>query len=134
MIDVASLRAVAPGLSERFGLKLVLLFGSQVGGRVHAQSDVDLGVMSDHPLRPKELAEIIFYLTQALKLPDIEVTDLKTLPPLMLKNIAEESILLYEGELDLYDRFKIYGYKRHMEAGPLYRARARELKQFLAKT
>jgi len=120
-------------MADSFRLNLLVLFGSQVSGRIHPQSDIDIGVMSDHRLRPKELGEISFHLTQMLKLPAIEVADLKTLPPLVLKNIAEQSILLYENEPSLYDRFKIYGFKRHMEAAPLYQARSLELAEFLTQ-
>src|SRR3989344_3169992 len=133
MIDVQPLRGIAGQIADQFRLDLVVLFGSQAGGVTHPQSDTDIGVMSDHRLRPKELAEIGFQLTQVLKLPDIEVADLKTLPPLVLKNLAEQSVLLYERELNLYDRFKIYGLKRHMEAAPLYQARSAELKKFLTR-
>ena len=131
MVDVQLFKQVAEKIAARFQLSLLVLFGSQASGITHPRSDIDIGVMSDHRLRPRELAEISFQLTQILKLPDIEVADLKTLPPLMLKNIAEQSILLYENEPNLYDRFNIYGLKRHMEAKPLYQTRSLELEKFL---
>ena len=134
VIDVQLLKPAAEKIAEQFRLSLLVLFGSQAGGVTHPKSDMDIGVMSDHRLRPRELAEIGFQLTQSLKLPDIEVADLKTLPPLVLKNIAEQSLLLYESEPNLYDRFKIYGLKRHMEAAPLYRARTAELEKFLNRS
>ena len=132
MIDSELLKKVVKKVSAQFHFNLVVLFGSQVDGNTHAQSDIDIGVMSDHVLRPKELAQIGFELSQAAKLSNVEVSDLKMLPPLVLKSIAEQSVLLYESAINLYDRFVIYGLKRHMEAAPLYRARALELKKFLA--
>jgi len=133
MVNVQQFKRVAATIADQFRLDLVVLFGSQAGGITHPGSDVDIGVMSDRRLHPRELAEIGFQLTQILKTPNIEVADLKTLPPLVLKNLAEQSVLLYEREPNLYDRFKIYGLKRHMEAAPLYQARAVELKRFLTR-
>lgn len=125
-------------LSEKFkelavknGLVLGVLFGSQATGKIHSQSDIDVGFIADRRLRLREIAEIQENLMVATGYGNIEMVDLKNVPPLLLKQIADEGILLYEKESGDFDRLKIYGIKLYMEAKPLYQARALELKTFL---
>ncbi|MEK7586801.1 MAG: nucleotidyltransferase domain-containing protein [Patescibacteria group bacterium] len=118
-------------LAVKNGLILGVLFGSQATGKTHSQSDIDVGFVADRRLGLREIAEIQENLMVATGYGNIEMVDLKNVPPLLLKYVAEEGILLYEKEVGDFDRLKIYGIKLYMEAQPLYRARSLELKRFL---
>lgn len=121
-------------LSRIHRLSLVLLFGSQVSGKVHRESDVDLAFLAERPLGPREVGELAFAFSHGLGIKAIDMLDLKTAPPLLLKQIAVGSILLYESEPSLFARFKIYALKRYMEAHPLLKLREAALKKFLQTT
>ena len=118
-------------LAVKNGIVLGVLFGSQATGRTHSQSDVDVGFIAQQKLGLMDIAKIQEALMVSTSYDMIELVDLKNAPPLLLKSVAEEGILLYEKELGDFDRLKIYGIKLYMEAQPLYQARALELKQSL---
>jgi len=115
-------------LGEKHELDLVLLFGSQASGKTHAQSDVDIAIHGARRFRPMELAQIQFDFSSALKIELIEIADLKSATPLLMKEIADNSILLYEKEANLYDELKIYFLRRYFEARPLLKMREEQLK------
>lgn len=118
-------------LAKTQNLSLVVLFGSQASGKTHKQSDVDIAFLARRPLGPRETGELAFEFSQALGIKDVDVLDLKTAPPLLLKQIAVGSRLLYESEPSLFARFKIYALKRYMEAHSLLKLREASLKKFL---
>ena len=79
------------------------------------------------------IARMQSIFTQKLKLKNLEMVDLKTAPPLLLKKVATESILLYEKEPSLFADFKIYALKYFMEAKKLLDLRKLSLDRFLQK-
>lgn len=118
-------------LGRAHRLSLVVLFGSQASGKVYKQSDVDIAFLAERPLGPREIGELALAFSRALGMNDVDLLDLKTAPPLLLKQIAIGSRLLYESEPSLFARFKIYGLKRYMEARSLLKLREASLEKFL---
>lgn len=133
-IDIAAIKDKIRPLAEKYHLKLVVLFGSEARNKTHPQSDVDFGFLADRRLSLKDIAKMQFDFSGILKIGNLEMHDLSNAPPLLLKNIATESILLYEGENSLFNRFKIYGIKIYMEARPLLKLREAALNKFLEET
>lgn len=125
------LKQKMPDLAAKYRLDLVVLFGSQAKGTTHAQSDVDIAFHADFNMRPIEIADMQFDFSQTLGLKDIELIDLKDAPPLLLKQIAAHSILLYEKERFFFGNFKIYANKLYMEAQPLLKLRQKQFNHFL---
>jgi hypothetical protein len=80
-----------------------------------------------------EIAGMHMAFSQKLKLKNLELVDLKTAPPLLLKQATEKSVLLYEKEPLLFANFKIYALKRFMEAKKLFDLRNSSLNKFLQK-
>lgn len=120
-------------LAKKHELDLVLLFGSQASGKIHAQSDVDIAIHGTKRFRPMELAQIQFDFSSALKIEQIEITDLKSATPLLMKEIADNSILLYERDENSYDELKLYFLRRHHDALPLLRMRTAQMNTSLQK-
>jgi len=118
-------------LAPKYHLSLVVLFGSQVNNKTHPQSDVDLAFLSREQLRPSDIAKLNFEFSSRLGVKDLELVDLKNAPPLLLKQIAKKSILLYEEEPSLFANFRIYALKRFMEAKKLLDLRELSLNKFL---
>ncbi|OIP80134.1 MAG: hypothetical protein AUK20_01645 [Parcubacteria group bacterium CG2_30_45_37] len=119
-------------LAEKHGLVLVALFGSVAKGKTHKQSDVDLAILAERRLRPMELAEMQFDFSQNLGVKNLELADMKSASPLLLKQVAQNAKLLYEKEPSAFARFKIYGYKSYMEAKSLLSLRKLQLDKFLS--
>lgn len=118
-------------LAKKHGLDLVLLFGSQASGKTHASSDIDVAVYGQRAFRPIELAKMQYDFSKLLRFEDVELVDIKSASPLLLRELYQNSILLYQADAKLYDEMKIYFFKRYIEAKPLIRLRARQLEASL---
>lgn len=124
-------RARVSTIAEKYRLSLVLLFGSQASGKTHKQSDIDIAVLSEKELSLREMGELTLVFVQALKTNDIDLVDLKTAPPLLLKQVAANAVLLYESKPLVFSTFRVYALKRYMEARPLFKLREEALSRFL---
>ena len=134
MIDTDKIKPQIKKLAQKYGLSLVVLFGSQVTGRTHKESDVDFAFTADKYISPRETAEIIFDFTRCLKIgANIELVNLKNASPLLLKQIAMNSLLMHEKEPHAYNLFKIYAIKKYMEDSKLLKLRNLSLNKFLQK-
>lgn len=131
--NVTEMKLAVKKIAEENDLSLVLLFGSQARGKTHKGSDFDFGVMAQKRFVPREIALLSFVFSQALKIKDetIEILDLKSAPPLLLKEISKDAVLLYEKEPLLFARFKVYALKRYFEARPLLELRRLALNRSL---
>jgi len=132
MKDIEIIKEKAKKLAEKYGLSLVVLFGSQVSGRTHPMSDYDFGFISEKEKELEEKLKIAYEFSQDLKLGEIDFVDLKNVSPLFMKCVADESVLLYEKGDAVYDRFKIYAFKLYVEAKRLFEMKEESLKLFLA--
>lgn len=131
VLDIVGLKYGIKKIAEANGLSLVMLFGSHARGRTHSKSDVDFAVMGQKPLSLKELADLTFLFSQLVKLKDVELVDLKSAPPLLLKQLSNEGILLFEKEPFIFLKFRIYALKRYFESRPLLELRRLSLAKFL---
>lgn len=129
--DIRKSEEIVKKLAEKYRLDLVLLFGSQAKGKTHALSDTDIAFRCESPMRPLEIAKMQMDFSLIFGTKDLEMVDLRGASPLLLKQIAENSLLLYEKENSAYARFKMYAYKLYMEAKPLLELRRSQLNNFL---
>lgn len=133
MIKIEKIKSLVKPLAKKYQLSLVVLFGSQVTGKTHAKSDVDFGFISEKKMSLNEIAKMQLEFSQKLKIKDLEFTDLKNVSPFLMKQVSEESILLYEKERSVFNLFKIYAFKLFVEAKPLLELREKSLNKFLKK-
>ncbi|MCX6731644.1 MAG: nucleotidyltransferase domain-containing protein, partial [Candidatus Parcubacteria bacterium] len=120
-------------LAEKYHLSLVVLFGSQAKGKTHSQSDVDLAFSAEEPMSPADLAKMQTDFSENLKIKDLEMVGLNNAHPFLMKQVAQNSIVLYEKERSLFAEFKIYAFKRFVEAKNLLDLRKLSLNRFLQK-
>lgn len=120
-------------LAEKYGITLLILFGSQATGKTHADSDADLAFVSKRKLGPREIAECAFNLSSLVEFSQIELIDIRHASPLLLKNIAMAGIVVYEAEPQTFARFRIYAIKCFMEAQTILSLRTTSLNAFLSK-
>jgi predicted nucleotidyltransferase len=102
-------------IARRYGITLVLQFGSSVTGKTHARSDIDLAIQREGaPLSFREHAELVHELQALFPNHEVDLALLNRADPLFLKKITEACRLLYGDPRDL-QRLKIYAFKRYQD-------------------
>jgi predicted nucleotidyltransferase len=117
-------------IAEKYGLDMVVLFGSQATGRTHSKSDVDIGFTAPEHLELKTRFEIETLISKVLGRDDVELVDLQRISPVMKKIVADEGVVLYEREPGMFELFCIYAFKLFVETKPLRDLRYQSLKNF----
>ena len=102
-------------VARRYGITLILQFGSSITGKTHGRSDVDLAVQRDGPpLSFAEHAELSHELQAFFPNQEIDLAVLNRADPLFLKKITEACHLLYGSQGD-FQRLKICAFKRYQD-------------------
>lgn len=125
-------QALAGGIAEiaqKHGLALVVLFGSQANGFTHTESDVDIAYFSDRKLSFEEETTLNSDLIPVFKNDKISLVNIKKAPPLLLKQIATNAIVLYEKNPHLFTEIFLYALRTYEEAKPLFELREHYLKR-----
>jgi len=132
-LNIPEIKSEIKKLAPKYRLSLVLLFGSQASGKTHSKSDVDIAYLTEKEMRPIEEARMALEFSEKLKInvKDLEIVNLKEAIPFLLRQIADKSVLLYEKEPLIFANFKIYAFKRFMEAQKLFKLKEKSLNKFL---
>jgi len=132
-LNIPKIKLAIKKLAPKYQLSLVLLFGSQATGKTHFGSDADIAYLAEKRTRPIKEARMALEFSKKLKINarDLELVNLKEAPPFLLRQIADKSILLYEKEALIFANFKIYAFKRFMEAQKLFKLKEKSLNKFL---
>ncbi len=117
-------------IAKKFGFTLVVLFGSQVRGKTHRTSDVDIGFLSDKTMSLREIADIEFEMAQKLSIPTIELVHLGGMASLFLRQVTNEGIVLYEDKPGAFTSFASYVFRRFIEEKPLRNFKEQSLRVF----
>lgn len=118
--------------AEQFQLDLVVLFGSAVRGLTHSESDVDVAVRTRAwPRDLKWWCRMSEAVEEALEVPELDVVLLNHASPLLMVNVADEGIPLYEREPDEFLKFQSYARRRHEDNWKFYATRDRLLREWL---
>lgn len=101
--------------ARRHGIRLVVQFGSTVGGTRHPFSDVDIAVQFDHP---DESLEMLIEVSEEFQklMPDqtIDLAVLNRADPLFLKQVMDRCCLLFGRSQDLA-RLRMYAFKYYQD-------------------
>jgi predicted nucleotidyltransferase len=117
--------------ADAYGIRLALLFGSAVSGRMHAGSDVDVAILLQNPdLPPGRYAELYHELQHALPDRDLDLALLNRADPLFLKKITESCRLLYGDVRDL-QKLKILAFRRYQDHRRFLRLEREYVQRFI---
>jgi predicted nucleotidyltransferase len=104
-IPMRAIRAVVQQIAEKFQPEKIILFGSYAYGRPKPESDVDLLVVMDTPLRNREQAAQIaraidyhFGLDLIVRTPQ-QLAERIALGDFFLREVTEKGRVLYSGTL-----------------------------------
>lgn len=112
-------------IAKRFGLTLVLAFGSQVLGRARPDSDLDIAVLAESgsAVAGSTKIDLLGALARAFPGKEIDLVVLNRADPLLLKQIAAHCRLLY-GSRRRAQEFCLYAVSRYQDFAPQLRAEA----------
>lgn len=103
-------KAQLESVAKRYGLRLIVLFGSQVTGRTHPESDVDVAVWLTRSLSASRRTRLWMELSDAFRA-EIDLTVLNHAEPLLLSHVARKGQLLYENKRWAWQEFKGYAFR-----------------------
>lgn len=102
-------------VARRHGIRLLLRFGSSVTGRLHAGSDVDLGVLFDRvPDSFTALSECLADLQTLVADREVDLVVLNHADPLLLKQVMDHCELVSGSPAQL-ETLKLYAFKRYQD-------------------
>ncbi len=109
-------RAALEALCSEYDLDLLILFGSQVTGATHSESDTDVGMVR----RPGRLAADHFLdmqarLSQILHKRDVDLVDLGRVSGLLRHIACERGILLYQSASGTFARFRVQAWNQYQD-------------------
>lgn len=131
MIDLDKIKTQIKELAEKYGLSLVMLFGSQVTGKTHKESDFDIAYLSDKELSFKDEGRIIIDLAPIIGARDerlVNLSNIRKSGALLLKEIFDKHQIIFCADRNIYDSYKIFAVKNFLENRPLF-----DLKDYLIK-
>jgi predicted nucleotidyltransferase len=123
-VRIPSAQELEP-IARRHDLKLIVLFGSQLSGRTHPDSDVDVVIMPAHPLSLHERGEIWSALCDLFEA-EVDLGVLDHAQPLFMYHVADGHVL-YESEPGAWANFKLYARRLYWDTAPLREALSRYL-------
>jgi len=118
-------------LAQKYHLKMILLFGSQVSGKLNQESDIDIAFLSKKNLSFKQEYFLNYELTNIFQNHQIDTTNLRKAPPLLMKEILNNSQILYQSAPMIFDAFEVYALQRYQEALPLFVMHQQAIKNFI---
>jgi predicted nucleotidyltransferase len=113
---------------RRFGISVLLLFGSQVSGKTHSESDIDLA-FAGRRLTFEEEAAFNAELQAILGQSRVQTVNIFKTSPLLKKRIFDEHIPLYVADAFLYHSLAGYAIKSYLETKHLREALDKYLHQ-----
>ena len=131
MIDAEKIKPQVKNLAEKYGLSLLMLFGSQVTGKTHKESDFDIAYLADKKLSFEDEGRIIIEIAKIIGVRDerlVNLCNIKESGALLLKEIFDRHQVLFCADRNVYDSYKIFSVKNFIESRPLF-----DLRDFLIK-
>ena len=128
IISVEEIRNSLAFMFKDEGLRLILLFGSAVSGKMHKQSDIDIAFLFDKPVDILGLTNKVIRL---LHTDNIDVVDLKRASPLLKFLVATDGRLLYERKEGMFNEFYSLAFRMYVDTKKLRNAQSIAIKNFV---
>src|SRR3989338_4320062 len=131
--DIDKIKQGTAQLADKYKLSIVLIFGSRASGKTHSGSDIDIAYLSSVSLSLEDESRLSLDLADILKTNLIDLVSIRASSPLLLKEIADNAVVLYESEKSLFSEFRIYSFKKYFESKRLFELRSDYLKKRLGQ-
>ena len=116
-------KGIIKKMAEKYGLKLVLLFGSQVKGKTHKESDYDIAYLADKKLSFEDEGRMIVDLAGIVGARDeriVNLADIRKAGALLLKEIFDHHQIIFCSDRNAYDSYKIFAVKNFFDSRPIF--------------
>lgn len=130
-MDTTEIKSKIEKLAEKYGLSLVLLFGSRASDKTHAHSDFDIAYLSKKQLDLMDEARLICDLMPIFRSDKVDLVNLKMAPPLLMKCVFDQHQVLFCADRAQYFAHQMYALRSYIEAKPLFELRSLSVKKFL---
>lgn len=120
-------------IAKDYGLKLVLLFGSEVSGKLHQGSDLDVAVLFQNQETANDrVFELIAEMQVVFPEREVDIGLINSADPLFLKKILEDCELL-SGEPRSLSELKMYAFRRYIDHKRFLKMEEQYIKQLLER-
>jgi predicted nucleotidyltransferase len=120
-------------IARRYGLKLVVLFGSRARGDETPDSDYDIGLYGRQVLKEEELIALQREFSRLFRTDAIDLVDIKRASPLLKVKVFEAFEVLYEDDPFLKHQLPLSAEAEFEECRDLYEMRADRLREFVSE-
>jgi uncharacterized protein len=109
-------------LAKKYDLKFLVLFGSRANGTYNNLSDWDFAFFPQKNFSIEDEMDLFDSILFILKNEKVDIINLKNQQDYLLrKNIAQNSILIYEEEKGIYDDFQVNSIFNYIDYLPIYK-------------
>lgn len=120
-------KAIQP-LLERWGIELLVLFGSSASQARTRPEDLDLALLGPEPL---DLVALTNEATQLLGTQAVDLVDLRRAPPLLAMEIVRSGTVVFEHEPGTFARFASLAARRYADTEKLRLAQREAIEGFI---
>lgn len=120
---------LSPLFKEK-GLRLAILFGSTVSGKVHRNSDIDIAFLFEKPVDILELTNTVIRL---LHVNNVDVIDLRKTSPLLKFSAVKKGKLLFEKTPGVFNEFCSLAFRMYVDTQKLRDGHAVFIKNYLSE-
>jgi hypothetical protein len=115
-------------IRRKYNLSLILLHGSQVTGKLHSESDMDIAVVRKDMSNELDLLGLIFDLAKELNDKKIDIVDITNANPLLFFAVMKNSKLL-SGEVRDYEKMRLAAFHKYSDYAPYFKKEADFVKE-----
>lgn len=121
-------------IAQKYNLELILLFGSQVDGRVHSDSDVDIAVLprGNKDFGFEKYSSLISNIGEVFAGKKIDIVFINRANPLLLKKISDNVQLLF-GSPQKFIEFRLKSFKYFQDYLPYFHLEEIGVRKYLQK-
>ncbi|MBI5842816.1 MAG: nucleotidyltransferase domain-containing protein [Chloroflexi bacterium] len=103
-------------IAQKYGLRFIVLFGSVARGRVHEESDIDIGVLAERPLTLNRRLKLWLELSNLFRA-EIDLAVLNHAEPVFGFEVARDGELLYERDNFAWENWRSYKIRQFWDTG-----------------
>ena len=107
-------KEVLKPIVQKFGVRLIVLFGSVVRGTINAESDIDLGVLTNRPLTINRRLKLWGALSPLFNI-EVDLVILNHANPVLAFEVASMGELLFEDKPNTWDNWKSFSFRQYWD-------------------
>lgn len=94
-------------IAKKYGLRMIVLFGSVARGKTHPESDIDVGVYTERPITFNRRLKLWLELSKLFQA-EIDLAILNHPAPLFGYRVANEGKILFESKPHVWENWRSY--------------------------